>query len=276
MLFHKGKEKTMPRIYYFSGTGNSYFLAKEFAKNFKDAVLISIAHLDRGEDVILDADVTGIFFPVYCGGVPSIVHKFLKRLELPEEGQKDRFIYAVCTSSGVPGAALPVVEDILAERSIDVKACFHIRMPSNYYPLAGAMPEKQQNQIFQRAKRALRIAAVMVKKRKKTHPLRIFPIDTFVKFIAGRAIATLAGSDKGFKLNDKCTGCELCARICPASNISLDEAGHPSWHHHCEQCMACLQWCPADAIEYGKINPARKKYHHPLVTAQELAKPAEE
>ena len=263
----------MHRIYYFSGTGNSYYLAKKFAENFHDAVLVSIAHLDRGEDVLLDAECTGIFFPVYCGGVPVIVHNFLKRIVLPEGGQKGRFLYAVCTSSGVPGAALPIVEDILAERSIDVRACFHIRMPANYYPLSGALPEKQQQQIFQRAERALRIAAVMVKKRKKTHPLRIFPIDTFVKFVAGRAIATLAASDKAFKVNEKCTGCELCARICPAANIALDQAGHPSWTHHCEQCMACLQWCPQGAIQYGKVDPERKRYHHPLVKAEELARP---
>lgn len=263
----------MHRIYYFSGTGNSYYLAKQFAKNFQDTELVSIAHLDRGEDVVLDSDLTGIFFPAYCGGVPSIVHKFLKRIVLPEGGQKEKFLYAVCTSSGIPGAALPVVEDILAERSINVKACFHIRMPSNYYPLSGALPEKQQKQIFLRANRALRIASIMVKKRKKTHPLRVFPIDTFVKFIAGRAIATLAASDRAFKVNEKCTGCELCARICPASNITLDEKGHPSWNNHCEQCMACLQWCPENAIGYGNIASDRKKYHHPEVTAEELAKP---
>lgn len=266
----------MHRIYYFSGTGNSYFLAKQFAKNFQDAELVSIAHLDRGEDVVLDADITGIFFPVYCGGVPPIVHKFLKRTILPEGGQKGRYLYAVCTSSGIPGAALPIVEDILAERSIDVKACFHIRMPSNYYPLSGALPEKQIKQIFQRAERALRIASVMVKKRKRTRPLRIFPIDTFVKFVAGRAIATLADSDRAFKLNEQCNCCELCARLCPASNIALDQAGHPSWTHHCEQCMACLQWCPQGAIQYGKIDPARKKYHHPEVKAEELARPSDD
>ncbi|MBR2364395.1 MAG: EFR1 family ferrodoxin [Lentisphaeria bacterium] len=266
----------MHRIYYFSGTGNSYYLAKQFAKNFQKAELLSIAHLDRCEDVILDADVTGIFFPVYCGGVPPTVHKFLKRITLPEGGQKGRFLYAVCTSSGVPGAALPIVEDILAERSIDVKACFHIRMPSNYYPLSGALPEKQIKQIFQRAERALRIAAIMVKKRKKTHPLRVFPIDTFVKFVAGRAIATLANSDKAFRINEKCSSCEMCARICPASNITLDKENHPSWNHHCEQCMACLQWCPEGAIQYGKIDPARKKYHHPEVKAEELARPSED
>ena len=28
--------------------------------------------------------------------------------------------------------------------------------------------------------------------------------------------------------------------------------GRPMWLHRCEQCMACLQWCPAEAIEFGR------------------------
>ena len=55
----------MHKIYWFSGTGNTYWLAREFAKSFPGAELISIASLDRSEDVVFDADFTGIFFPVY-------------------------------------------------------------------------------------------------------------------------------------------------------------------------------------------------------------------
>jgi len=25
--------------------------------------------------------------------------------------------------------------------------------------------------------------------------------------------------------------------------------GRPVWQHHCEQCFACLQWCPKEAIQ---------------------------
>ena len=51
----------MHKIYWFSGTGNTYWLAREFARHFPGAELISIASLDRSEDVVFDADFTGIF-----------------------------------------------------------------------------------------------------------------------------------------------------------------------------------------------------------------------
>jgi hypothetical protein len=34
--------------------------------------------------------------------------------------------------------------------------------------------------------------------------------------------------------------------------------------------MACLQWCPAEAIQYGKATKARKRYHHPQAKAKDF------
>ena len=260
----------MHKIYWFSGTGNTYYLAKEFAKLFPGAELISIASLDRSEDVVFDAELTGIFFPVYCFGIPGIISKFLDRIQ-PIQDQGSRFVYAICTSGGYPGAALPLVEDTLQSKNIDLNSCFHIRMISNYIPLSEPPDEKKMEAVFAKAERALRIAAIAVKKRKRTRPLRVFPFDTFLKFVARRAVATLEASDAAFHLDpDKCTGCGLCSRICPASNISLDKEEHPVWHHHCEQCMACLQWCPGQAILYKDLPGNRRHYHHPKVAAKEL------
>ena len=260
----------MHKIYWFSGTGNTYYLAREFAKMFPDAELISIASLDRSEDVVFDAEITGIFFPVYCFGIPGILSKFLERVQ-PMQEQGKRFVYAVCTSGGYPGAALPLVEDTLQSKNIDLNSCFHIRMISNYIPLSEPPDEKRMDAVFAKASRALRIAAVVVKKRKRTRPLRVFPFDTFLKFVARRAVVTLESSDTAFHLDaDRCTSCGVCAKICPASNISQDESDRPVWHHHCEQCMACLQWCPQQAILYKGLPASRKHYHHPAVTAQEL------
>ncbi len=260
----------MHKIYWFSGTGNTLYAAREFAKSFPDAELHSIASLDRSEDIVFDADVTGIFFPVYCMGIPHIMEQFLARVLPRKDGTGGKYIYAVCTSGGYPGAALPVVEDTLAEKNINLNACFHIRMPSNYIPLSAPPDEKHQTILFDQAKRAIRIAVVAVKKQRKTRPLRVFPIDTFMKFVSRRAVATLENSDQNFWTGTECNGCGVCSRICPASNISLDLSEKPVWHHHCEQCMACLQWCPKQAIQYKQLTLNRARYHNPFVSAPEL------
>ena len=69
----------MNRIYYFSSTGNTLAAAREFAAKLGDTELISIADLDRADEVDLSgADTVGIFFPVYCFGLPGIVQKFIR------------------------------------------------------------------------------------------------------------------------------------------------------------------------------------------------------
>ena len=266
-------ENTMHKIYFFSGTGNTLYLAKNFASLFPDVVLCNISHLERDEEIVLDSDITGIFFPVYCGGIPRILSRFLARVKAPEGGQGKRVLYAVASSGGVPGGALPIVEDTLAEKGLNLTSAFHIRMPSNYYPLSGPPSSQKQQKLFSDARRALRVAAIMVKKGKRTRPLRVFPIDTFIKFIAERAVATLAASDKAFHVDkEKCNTCELCLRLCPAANITFTRESTPAWSNECEQCMGCLQWCPNGAIRYGNVKESRERYHHPEISAMELAR----
>ena len=144
----------MHKIYWFSGTGNTLYVAREFAKSFPDAQLLSIASLDRAEDVVLGSEMTGIFFPAYCMGIPHIMEQFLARVVPQENGNGGKYIYAVCTSGINPGGALPMIEDTLAEKKINLNACFHIRMPSNYIPLSNPPDEKQQAALFAKADRA--------------------------------------------------------------------------------------------------------------------------
>jgi MinD superfamily P-loop ATPase len=44
----------------------------------------------------------------------------------------------------------------------------------------------------------------------------------------------------------------------------------PEWKHHCEQCFACLHWCPQKAIQYGKRTSGRIPYHHPDIKMSEM------
>jgi ferredoxin len=52
-----------------------------------------------------------------------------------------------------------------------------------------------------------------------------------------------ARKNKGFNVSDACTGCGTCETVCPVANIVMKNK-KPSFQHHCEQCMPCVQWCP--------------------------------
>jgi epoxyqueuosine reductase QueG len=64
----------------------------------------------------------------------------------------------------------------------------------------------------------------------------------------------------------------LCVKICPVGNISL-KTEKPQFSHRCEQCMACIQWCPHRAINTPKT-VKRRRYTNPAVRAEELIDPS--
>lgn len=54
-----------------------------------------------------------------------------------------------------------------------------------------------------------------------------------------------------YTVNDECIRCGICAKVCPANNITVTEDG-VLFSDHCEVCYACLHNCPQHAIHLPK------------------------
>jgi NAD-dependent dihydropyrimidine dehydrogenase PreA subunit len=49
----------------------------------------------------------------------------------------------------------------------------------------------------------------------------------------------------------RCTGCNICVRICPTNVFDEGDAGEPptfARHDDCQTCFQCEAYCPEDAI----------------------------
>ena len=57
-----------------------------------------------------------------------------------------------------------------------------------------------------------------------------------------------------------CIGCGQCVKRCPMNNVTLKD-GKPIWGKVCTHCMACICYCPKEAIEYGKKSVGQPRYH---------------
>ncbi|MCI6191745.1 MAG: EFR1 family ferrodoxin, partial [Megasphaera elsdenii] len=94
-------------ILYFSGTGNSLYVAKKLAELTGDtAVPISAIHerCQRIQDRII-----GFVFPVYFGDLPDPVQDFIRQVRF----QKSTYFYGIATCGSTAGRALKTMDRIL-------------------------------------------------------------------------------------------------------------------------------------------------------------------
>ncbi len=252
------------KLFYFSGSGNSYKVAKDIAEELKEAEIIPIAKA-LGGDFDCSADAVGLIFPVYAWGMPRMVLNFTKQLET------DKYVFAVITYGGSAGNTMRQTKKILAAKGTKLWAGFGLQMPDCYIPMFDAHSNEEQQRMFREEQHKVKeIAAVVSSRLENSLEVKKTSIDWILSGIVYRpALKYFKKSDKSFWTDSNCNSCEICRRVCPAANIIIEE-GRPVWKHNCEACMACLQWCPKASIQYGRKSLKRKRYRHPEVSIKEM------
>jgi ferredoxin len=214
-----------------------------------------------------EADIVGIFVPVYMFGLPRIVDEFCRNVSISSSA----YVFGVATYGGMSGMALKQMRRILAKRGIKLAAGFGVKMPGNYTPLYGAPSPAKQKRLFDKARATAKKIATIVRERKsKRIPAGIPFINALFDLLMYRpAMKRIQQMDTQFVVTGKCNGCGVCTRVCPTQNIRMQN-NLPTWQHKCEHCLGCLQWCPQQAIEYGKVTVGRTRYHHPDITTNDM------
>lgn len=255
-------------IYCFSATGNSLTIARQIAKRLGGCALRSMA-AEPPEGPVGGPDQSiGFVFPVFYIGLPRLVKRFVEKLKITE----GTYCFAFINFGGAGADTLGMLEDLLKEKGVSLSYADGVKMPGNYIVKYQAFaPDVIQKLIKSGMDKADEAAGAIAEgklqpvKRKARLFSRIANRNYLYKGIAEW--------DEKFTATDKCTGCGLCARVCPVSNIGMEDR-RPLWQHHCERCLSCIQWCPCEAIEYGKKTIGRRRYHNPDVKAEDIVKRA--
>lgn len=255
-------------IYYYTGTGNSLWVACRLAAATGNAEVVFMSERSGAVRAIAPESV-GLVFPVYIWGVPAPVIRFVNTLESLERG----YFFAVAVNAGQVSNTLVQLKEVMARRNLKLSSGFQIKMPSNYIPWGGPGSKDEQGRRFRLAQEKINSIAGKVKK-KEVLPVEKGPLWQRIVFSAIYKISfpQVPRMDRHFWTDEKCNSCGICAQICPAFNITMQE-GKPAWSHRCEQCLACLQWCPQEAIQYGRKTTKYERYHHPEISLKDILDP---
>lgn len=248
-------------IFYFSGTGNSLKVAKEVSASFASCELVSMA---CNANYILDGDYerVGFIYPTYFTGIPKKVRDFATQLKVNQN--KDTYYFALTTYGGTVGNGTSDLRVILQKKNIQLQYEPSLKMVDNYV-MFFKMP-KDPSVRTKQAEDDLKPIIKNIQAKKQTSQKSVNPLfSVFHKVFMNN----VHEKDKHFKVADSCISCGLCADVCPVKNIKMKN-GLPEYRHQCEQCLACLHFCPEQAINYRKGTQKNGRYTCPGISAQEL------
>jgi ferredoxin len=205
-------------------------------------------------------------FPVYAFGPPRIVAEFFEKVP----ASANTYLFAVATNGGMPGRTFHFIRQILNRRGLSLAAGWAPTLPGNCITLYGGQSRERQDRQFESLPGEIeRIAQAVGKQERGKFEDSCPPLSWLLGLVWKIGMPRMGEADRKYFATDACTHCGLCEKICPVQNIRLAD-GRPEWLHHCEQCMACIQWCPVEAIQYGKKTAGRKRYRHSAIKAEDL------
>jgi ferredoxin len=246
-------------ILYFSGTGNSHYIAEKIAEINNDDV-VSLNHLIKSykTDMIISKERPFVFVcPTYAWRLPRIVDAFIRKTSF--NGNTE--VYFIMTCGGETANAIHHIKKLCRYKGWELKGFAEIKMPDNYTAMFPGSETSVAKDFIKKAEPTINRIATDIQNRKS---FTIMKDKGFYGKLESGIINSLFYTffvhTKGFHIIDKkCVSCGKCVKLCPLNNIILSD-DKPVWANNCTHCMACINGCPTQAIEYKNSTQNKPRY----------------
>ncbi|MDF2605953.1 MAG: hypothetical protein K0S34_143 [Bacillales bacterium] len=242
-------------INYFSGTGNTKFVADKFAEVFvEESYTVELFSMEERDLSNINCDLLILGFPKFYGYVPLFYLDYVKEsLNTTKDTKK---VIMFCTESGGTLTSFTELIEILAEKNYTTVWATSIIMPnnylikSNYEPTPTIVTEDRINNIYSVVK-----SIVNNVNNNKKH------IEIADEEKASRARTMAYGLKEkagmiasGYSVDSSCSFCDDCVRACPTSAIFKVDDKY-TFTDSCINCVRCVNICPSNSIIYNGYKP---------------------
>ena len=236
-------------IFYFTGTGNSRWVAEQLSALLGDEA-VDIATCLHTEETPAVKDTIGVVFPVHSWMPPRPVMQFLSHLSVPD----GTYRYAVCTCGDDAGKAMTHLS-----HSFHLDAAWSVFMPNTYVPMFQLDTDEVAAKKIDAARKLMPEIAQSVAARASVWKVYEGSFPRVKSYVINPLFLRFYIRPQKFHVDKGCTSCGVCVRLCPMANVCLVD-GHPVWGRNCIHCMACLHGCPVGVIQYGNSTQKKGRY----------------
>ena len=195
-------------IFYFSGTGNSLYVAEKIAEKLGDCEIQAMVKFDFKQKIT--AERIGLAFPTYYWGLPNIVKDFIAKIQV----SGSPYFFICYTYGGYSGVTMHMTRKLLKSREWELKSAFGFQLPQNFILSSFRVPkEEMQQEEFRKAnQRFPDVAKIIFEKDTyfEPEPLHVRPFHFIGYRLNSKQSRQIPSKDSNFVISKACKGCGIC------------------------------------------------------------------
>lgn len=249
-------------VFYFTGTGNSLYVAKEL-----DETIISIPQVIKEKNLAFFAPGIGIVCPIYGHEMPRMVKEFIRRASFETD-----YLFVVLTYGAHHGGAAQIAAQFMQDAGKKADYITTIEMVDNFLPVFDMNEQTAKDKQVEKHLNEIK-AAITARKQEiqTTSPEEKAAHEMYIQMVKNAPETVWAA----FRITEECIGCGICTRVCPAGCIRLENQYAVHNPQGCQACFACVHVCPQMAVQFTLSQPEKNpaaRYRNEHVTLCELVK----
>lgn len=245
-------------IIYFSGTGNSEYIAEAIAKRLEDKTVCVNNYIRENKSGSFESEKPYVFvFPVYLSIAPVVFRNFIEGSIF--SGNMNAYFVPTCVGAdgSVPNSTKNLCDKMGTLRYM---GCQKVCMPQNYVIFFKPFSDEKKNECYKNADTTVDEICEVIKSGGELSEKPASGFEYVCTKLVEKWYNSSLAKTRYFKVSDDCIGCGQCEQGCPTASIQLKN-GKPVWNNRvCIHCMACISRCPKQAIEFGRLSIGKERH----------------